>query len=224
MKQPAFVPTSLALAFAAGSLTAFAPGCGGDVKSVQTGGSGGAGGEVTTGGSGGSATTTANPQCDQLCDHLDAIECTLLQNCAADCPNHLNAPEDCADEADALIACWVEHLQDFQCTQDGAIPPAACADLQTAFNTCVGGGVPNASCLCSPGVGAKDDDSCSRKAACGSEQYNQTCQKVADGEPWACTCLLNGGLLGTCSEPEAFEHCSNDYGCCVPLFCAAGAQ
>jgi hypothetical protein len=229
MKQPALIPTLLALSFAVGASMAFAPGCGAGPAPAQTGGSGGTGGGTggmpTTGGSSESTTTTNNVQCDMLCAHLDQIACTLLQNCAVDCPNHLNAPDDCVDEADALIGCWVEHLQEFACNQDGAIPPAACVEVETAYNACVGGGgVPDASCLCSPGVGAKDDDSCSRKATCGATQYNQTCQKVADGQPWTCTCLYNGGLLGTCSEPEEFEHCSNDYGCCVPLFCAAGSQ
>ncbi len=228
MKQTALAPTLVALAIAVGSSMAFVPGCGNDVKPGETGGDGGSAGATSTnagGAGGGTTTTTANAPCDALCAHLDAIDCNLLQNCATDCPNHLNAPPDCTDEADALIACWVEHLDDFSCTQQGAIPPAACSAQETAFNECVGGGMPGQSCLCSSGVGVGDGvNSCSRKTTCGTNEFNQTCQKLADGQPWTCTCLSNGGLLGTCTEPEEFEHCSNDYGCCVPLFCAASAE
>lgn len=226
MKQPALVPTLLALALAVGGSMALAPGCGGDAKPAETGGSAGAGGAPVTNTTGGSATTTTdNLQCKALCEHLDEISCVLLQNCATDCPNHLNAPPDCVDEADALIACWAANLDDFKCTQQGALPPPACSATETALGQCVGGGgTPDASCLCGPGVKVGDDSSCSRKATCGMQQFNQTCQKLADGEPWACTCLANGGLLGTCTEPETFEHCSNEFGCCVPLFCAASSE
>jgi hypothetical protein len=227
MKQPALVPTLLALALAVGSSMALAPGCGGEVTPAQTGGSSGSGGSTTTGGTGGTTTTTTDGlPCNELCNYLEAIDCTLLQNCATDCPNHLNAPPDCVDEADALITCWVEHLQDFACTQQGALPPAACEAAETAYNMCVGGGLPDASCLCSTGVGSGGEDvnKCARKTTCGNISFNQTCQQVAEGQPWTCTCLANDGLLGTCSEPEEFTHCSNDFGCCVPLFCAAGSQ
>ena len=226
MKQPALVPNLLALAIAVGTSLAVAPGCGGTTP-AETGGSGGGGGETTTttGGSGGGTTTMVSTECEALCAHLDSIDCSLLQNCATDCPNHLNAPADCTDEADALIACWAANLQDFACTQDGAVPPSQCSEEETVFNTCVGGGMPTENCLCSPGVGVKDDDSCSRKATCGTTEFNQTCQKLAEGEPWACTCLSNGGLLGTCTTSAVGEEqCSFEYGCCVPLFCAASSE
>lgn len=227
MKQPALVPTLVALALAVSASMALAPGCGGEAKPTETGGSAGAGGSPTTGGAGGVAmtTTTENLLCKALCEHLDEISCSLLQNCAVDCPNHLNAPPDCVDEADALIACWAANLDDFKCTQQGALPPAACAAEEAALGQCVGGGTPDATCLCGEGVKVGDPtSSCSRKTSCGMQQFNQTCQKIADGQPWACTCLANGGLLGTCTEPDGFEHCSNEFGCCVPLFCAASSE
>lgn len=228
MKQPAPVSTFVALALAVSASLALVPGCGGDAKPGETGGSGAAGGgETTTGGAGGATTTTEteNAQCKALCEHLDDIQCSVLQNCAQDCPNHLNAPPDCVDEADALIACWAAHVDDFKCTPQGALPPLACSAEETAFNKCVGGDQPTASCLCSAGVGVGDNEnSCSRKTTCGAQQFNQTCQKTTDGEPWSCTCLSNGGLLGTCTEPPEFQHCSNDFGCCVPLFCAASSE
>lgn len=228
MKQPALVSTFVALALAASAVLMLTPGCDGDAKPSETGGSGGSGGEQTsTGGSTGGtmSTTTENEQCKALCDHLDDISCSLLQNCNTDCPNHLNAPADCVDEADALIACWAAHLDEFKCTQKGALPPAACSAEETAYGKCVGGDTPTVSCLCSAGVGVGDMmNSCSRKTTCGAQQFNQTCQKQADGQPWTCTCLANNSLLGTCSEPPEFEHCSNEFGCCVPLFCAASSE
>ena len=99
-------------------------------------------------------------------------------------------------------------------------------EQETVFNTCVnGGGAPDASCICSAGVGVGDmTTTCSRKTTCGALEYTQVCQKLEDGEPWTCSCFANGGLLGTCAEQDEFEHCSNQYGCCVPLFCAAGQE
>jgi hypothetical protein len=226
MKKPTFVSTLLALVVSIGCAGVLSAGCDGEVKPGDTGG-GGSGGETTTttGGAGG-ATTTVNAQCDQLCQYLDAIDCSLLANCATDCPNNLNAPADCVDEAQALIDCWVANLNDFACTQKGAIPPAACGAQEVAFNKCVGGDTPTQSCLCSNGVGVGGPDvsNCSRKTTCGAQEFNHTCQQVAPGQPWVCTCLLDGGLLGTCTEPEEYEHCSNDFGCCVPLFCAASSE
>lgn len=225
------VSTLFSLALLGSAAAFLSAGCGGDAKPGDPGGaagSGAGGGATTTsaGGTGGGTTSMPDPLCDALCTHLEEINCSLLQNCAVDCPNHLGAPPDCTDEADALIACWVEHLSDFECTQQGALPPAACNDAETTFNKCVGGDTPVQSCLCSSGVGVGGPDvsNCSRKTTCGMLEFNQTCQQVEAGQPWTCTCLLSGALLGTCSEPPEYEHCSNDYGCCVPLFCAASAE
>ena len=207
-----------------------APGCGGGDTDTNTTGSGGGTTSATSteGGSGGGTTTTGGPsaQCMTLCDYLQSIDCNVLKNCATDCTNHLNAPEQCHDEADALVACWVEHLQEFTCTKQQVLPPTACKEQETVFNTCVnGGGAPDASCICSAGVGVGDQmNTCSRKTTCGMVEYTQVCQKINTGEPWTCSCFANGGLLGTCGEPDEFEHCSNQYGCCVPLFCAAGQE
>ncbi|MEZ4301970.1 MAG: hypothetical protein R3B70_43980 [Polyangiaceae bacterium] len=224
MKQRALVPTFFALALMAGSILAVAPGCDGEVTTGDpTGGGGGT--TSTTGGAGGTTTTTtgANPLCDQLCFHLTDINCNVVSNCKSDCENHLGAPEECIDKADALIACWVEHLDDFQCTQTQVLPPAACEAEEKALNDCVNGG--DTSCICSAGVGVGDGvNNCSRKTTCGLVEYTQTCQKLGDGQPWTCSCFANGGLLGTCSEADEFEHCSNQYGCCVPLFCSSSSE
>lgn len=216
---------SLAALFAAAPLAAlFMPGCGNDVTPGETGGSGGDNTSSTTTGSS-TSTVMSNPQCDSLCFHLQEIDCNVLQNCTEDCVNHLNAPTECVDEADALIACWVEHLDEFTCTQMQVLPPASCKTAEEAFNKCVNGGMIDASCICSSGVGVGDGiNNCSRKTSCDLLEYTQTCQKLADGEPWTCSCFANGGLLGTCSEAPEFEHCSNMYGCCVPLFCAAANE
>ncbi len=229
MKQPALVPTLIALTLAVGSSMTLAPGCGGgDTETDTTGAGGGTTSATSTAGSGGGTTTTSMPsvQCTTLCDYLESIDCNVLKNCTADCDNHLNAPEGCTEEADALIACWVEHLAEFECTQQQVLPPAACSEQETVFNTCVnGGGAPDASCICSAGVGVGDmTTTCSRKTTCGVLEYTQVCQKLEEGEPWTCSCFANGGLLGTCGEQDEFEHCSNQYGCCVPLFCAAGQE
>jgi hypothetical protein len=229
MKQPALVPTFIALVVAMSGSMALAPGCGGETTKDPTGGSGGTGGSTTsTGGAGGTTTTTTmvSMQCSTLCDHLASIECNVLQNCATDCDNHLNAPEACQAEADALIACWVEHLQEFMCTMQQVLPPQSCNEEETVFNTCVnGGGAPDASCICSAGVGVGDKETnCSRKTTCGPIEYTQVCQKLQEGQPWTCSCFQNGGLLGTCSEIAEIDHCSNEYGCCVPLFCASSQE
>jgi len=233
MKPPSLVPTLLALALAVGSTVALAPGCGGDSTpadtSTSTGGTGGSATTGGTGGTGGEATTTTgmgNPQCKDLCDHLETIQCNVLQDCVNDCNNHLNAPEGCTDEADALIACWAANLDDFMCTAQQVLPPAACSAKESAFNACVNGGeAPDASCICSVGVGVGDGlNNCSRKTTCAALEYVQTCQKLEEGEPWTCSCFANGGLLGTCSEAADVTHCDNQYGCCVPLFCAASGE
>lgn len=235
MGQPSLLPTLLALGLAAGASMMLAPGCGGDTKqttdgSAGTGAASGSGGGTTSsaGGSGGSGTTTTsttNVQCTQLCDHLTEIKCGVLQNCEQDCNNHLNAPGDCIDEADALIACWVANLNEFQCTMMQVLPPPECKAQEKAFNDCINGAAPDASCLCSPGVGGGDKvTNCSRKTSCGKQDYTQNCQKLADGDPWTCSCLSNGALLGTCSEDANIDHCSFDFGCCVPLFCAASGE
>jgi hypothetical protein len=228
MKQPSLVPTLLALTLAVGSSMVLAPACG----NVATPGTGGTGGSTTstttsTSSSGGSTSTgTSSLDCKTLCDHLAEIDCNVLSDCTNDCQNHLNAPSGCEDEADALLQCWIDHIDDFMCTMKTILPPPACKDEETAFNMCVnGGGAPDASCICSAGVGVGDDTSnCSRKTTCATVEFVQTCQKLTDGEPWTCSCFANGGLLGTCPEEPEFEHCSNQYGCCVPLFCAASGE
>jgi hypothetical protein len=226
MKQPALVPKLFALALAAGTSMLLAPGCGGGEDTNATGGGGGTSTSTSTAGSGGGTTTTeTNVQCATLCGYLASIDCNVLKNCVTDCENHLNAPADCTDEADALIACWVEHQQEFTCTKQQVLPPPSCSEQETVFNTCVNGGMVNASCICSAGVGVGDmTTNCSRKTTCGDLEYTQVCQKLNDGTPWTCSCFTNGGLLGTCSEQDQFEHCSNQYGCCVSLFCAGGGQ
>lgn len=231
MKPPSLFPTLLALGFVLGSTMVLAAGCGSETTHTDTTtGTGGTGGGTTSaGGSGGdtgTTTVTGNEQCTALCDYLDDIQCNVLQDCVADCNNHLNAPEGCVDEADALVACWVANLNDFTCTAQQVLPPPACKDEEKAFNTCVnGGGAPDASCICSAGVGVGDGvNSCSRKTTCTTFEYTQTCQKLGEGEPWTCSCFANGALLGTCSEQADFAHCDNQYGCCVPLFCAASGE
>jgi hypothetical protein len=229
MKPSSLVPTLLALGLALGSTMVLAPGCGGEAATTGTTGSGGSGGGSTTstGGTTTTTTTTAdNAQCQMLCSHLNEIDCNILPNCEVDCANHLNAPDGCAEAADELIACWVKNLDDFTCTMQQVLPPAMCKDQETAFNTCVkGGGAPDASCICSVGVGVGDGMvNCSRKTTCATLEYVQTCQKLNAGEPWTCSCFANGGLLGTCSEQDEFTHCDNQYGCCVPLFCAASGE
>lgn len=226
MKKAAVIPTLFALALTAGVSMMLVTGCEGGVDTNDTTGGGGSTASTTSeGGSGGGTTTTTSMpsvQCATLCAHFESIDCNVLQNCVADCDNHLNAPEECVAEADALIECWVANLDEFTCTQQQVLPPPSCEEQETVFNTCVKGGKPDGSCICSDGVGVGDmETNCSRKTTCGALEYSQVCQKLAEGEPWTCSCLANGGLLGTCSEPDEFLHCSNDYGCCVPLFCAA---
>lgn len=212
-----------------------APGCGDETKQTTTAGTAGTAGGTTTGttgGTGGAAgttttttTTTTSDRCIKLCDHLAQIDCNVLKNCETDCNNHLNAPTDCTEEADLLVDCWVANLSDFKCTMQQVLPPAACNTQESSFNSCVNGGAPDASCICSAGVGVGDGiNNCSRKTTCTKVEYQTVCQKTADGEPWTCSCFANSGLLGTCSENPAAMHCSNDYGCCVPLFCAASDE
>lgn len=203
-------------------------GCAGTAESSgSTGGTGGSGGTTTTpsGGSGGattSSTTTMEDLCVPFCQHLADIGCNILPDCLNDCHNHLNAPADCVPEADALLACWEANAQEFVCTQVQVLPPVGCQPQETAFNTCVANQGIDTSCICSVGVGVGDGvNTCSRKTTCGNIEYVQTCQKLMDGEPWTCSCFANSGLLGTCSEADGAQHCSNMYGCCVPLFCAA---
>jgi hypothetical protein len=229
MKQPALLTSLIAIALAVGATTALVPGCGNATESSSTGGAGGtttttpAGG---TGGAGGTTTTTMTAdQCKPFCDHLAAISCNILMDCENDCKNHLNAPADCVDEADALLACWEANADAFVCTQTQVLPPAVCQPQEAAFNSCVKGGGPDTSCICSAGVGVGDGvNNCSRKTTCATVEFVQTCQKLNDVDPWTCSCFANGGLLGTCPEQANFEHCSNMYGCCVPLFCAASGQ
>lgn len=231
MKNRPLLSTLAALALAGGTMLAFAPGCGG-VTQEPTGTGGSAGSTTSTtsssssGGSGGTATITTNPLCEPLCQHFEDIQCKVLQDCMADCQNHLNAPSGCEDEADAVIDCWVKNLDDLQCTMTTLLPPDACKDVEAAYNTCVnGGGAPDASCICSAGVGVGDDlSNCSRKTTCETVEFVQTCQALAEGEPWTCSCFANGGLLGTCPEPSGSTHCSNEFGCCVSLFCAAAGE
>ncbi len=231
MKQPALFSSLIALALAIGTTIALVPGCGNATESSSTGGAGGtttttpAGGTGGAGGTTATTTTTTVDQCKPLCDHLAEISCNIFMDCEADCKNHLNAPADCVDEADALLACWEANVNDFVCTQTQVLPPAVCQPQEAAFNNCVKGGGPDTSCICSAGVGVGDGvNNCSRKTTCATVEFVQTCQKLQDNQPWTCSCFANGGLLGTCPEQAEFEHCSNMYGCCVPLFCAASGQ
>ncbi len=221
---------SLGAAVALGFTITVAQGCAGTAESsASTGGNGGSGGTTTTtetGGSGGvTMSTTMEDLCVPFCAHLAEISCNILPDCLNDCHNHLNAPADCVPEADALLACWEANAQEFVCTQVQVLPPAGCAPQETAFNKCVANQGIDTSCICSVGVGVGDGvNTCSRKTTCGAVEYVQTCQKLTEGEPWTCSCFANSGLLGTCTEADAAQHCSNMYGCCVPLFCAANGQ
>ena len=154
MKQPALLPSLIALAI--GTTMVLVSGCGSTTETSSSGGTGGAGTTTTTpsggtGGAGGMTTTTTPDQCKPFCDHLAEISCNILQDCEKDCKNHLNAPADCVDEADALLACWEANANDFVCTQTQVIPPAVCQPQEAAFNTCVKGGGPDTSCICSAG-------------------------------------------------------------------------
>jgi hypothetical protein len=225
MKQPALVPTLLAITLAVSGAMVLAPGCGS--SPTGTGGSGGSTTTGTTGGSGGAttSTTTSNAACDAFCSHLDGINCKVLKDCKNDCNNHLNAPASCVKEADALLACWEKNVNDFQCTMTQVLPPPQCADEEKAFNMCVNGGGPDASCICSPGVLVGNPMSCSRKITCATTDFKQVCQPTNDGQPWTCSCFSNDKLLGTCPEEgDPSTQCSDKYGCCIPLFCASAME
>ncbi|MFO0587573.1 MAG: hypothetical protein U0441_08540 [Polyangiaceae bacterium] len=230
MMSRTLFPSLIASSFTLVTALALVSGCGGGSASSSTGG-GGAATTTSAGGTGGAGgattttTTTTDNSCKLFCDHLASINCNILQDCENDCKNHLNAKADCVDEADALLACWEANQDQFVCTMTQVLPPDVCQPQEKAFNSCVKGDMIDTSCICSAGVGVGDGvNNCSRKTSCATAEFVQTCQKLAEGQPWTCSCFANGGLLGTCSEDAAFEHCSNMYGCCVPLFCAASGQ
>jgi len=212
---------------------------GGDDLDLGQGGAGGEGGSGTGGmgggGEGGAGGMGGAPMdggssnlpglCNDLCGYLGSIGCQAWPGCSTECVGGFNAPAQCQDEFEAMIACWEANSMSFVCTMNQLVPPPECQAQEEAFNTCFSGAGPNddggVGCMPQPGVCNKTDTSCSCKSNCAGKDIKWACAIPNGAQNWSCSCYATENdvdtLLGTCTQAE-MGCLNNKMGCCEPFF------
>lgn len=196
----------LSLALALGSLVAALVGCGGDAAS------GGAGGDAGSGGSSTSSSSTGGGvlACVDLCHKLDTNSCGAApQDCAAFCQGQFADAGICAEELDALYACWLPVSP--ACPTK---PPPECKAEEDTYEACVAVyGCEPAECTGSSGPDGAAECGCSQ--VCATKLYATACS--TDATKSSCECFIDGVSIGTC-EGGADVPCGINTGCCAGLF------
>jgi hypothetical protein len=199
--------TRVGLSFAAFILLAA---CGGEVSSGGSGGSGGAGG---AGGEGGMNPTGGGSQqdCLDFCHKLQTSNCMQqIGDCTEFCSMvYGESGAECADEVDALFACWLPSAS--MCLND---PPAACQPQVDTMEACkdIYGCGPT---VCSAGGGPGGESECGCSQTCAMKEQSTSCTQGANGI--ACECSVNGMIVGTCQGMGELE-CGIAESCCAMFF------
>ncbi|MGK3968380.1 hypothetical protein WMF01_48305 [Sorangium sp. So ce1667] len=164
------------------------------------------------GGSGGSdSAPTAEQQCTDFCDRLNANDCdTPAADCAARCQDQLERfGAECEDVAGALFTCMLPFAA--SCPDE---PPPACEGVQKEVESCIelhgcGGQV------CSGG-GGSEGKMCGCQLTCEGKRYETQCDTPAGGAT-TCVCLVDGAEVGTC-EGVSVDTCVVEQSCCQEYF------
>jgi hypothetical protein len=185
--------------------------CGGNVvvDDVGPGGAGGASiGGTGAGGTSGGGAGDAGPApqvCTDLCQAEVADGCEDFEPCVVDCAaQRLNAAS-CASAFDALVTCSIAQAQ----ASTDCHPVHACDAPRDAYEVCVLAG----SC-----AGEEVCTVFGCTATCGGVTFETQCHE----QPWTCSCLRNGAILGSCSSDDLadayFLTSSIYFGCCASFF------
>ena len=116
----------------------------------------------------------------------------------------------CASALAAVYECYRPFLA--QCPKD---PPAQCSDTLQAYTQCVnqGGGCGSANCSQGGGPGG---ESCDCQQSCNGRFTEASCTTTQGTT--VCSCVIDGGQVGTCSGSPSKDACSLTQGCCAAFF------
>ncbi|XYH97806.1 hypothetical protein ACMHYB_60320 [Sorangium sp. So ce1128] len=183
--------------------------CGPDEADNEPDGSGGSDSSDGSGGSG--SAPTAEQQCVDFCDRLNANGCNARAvDCAARCQDQLERfGAECEDLAGALFACMLPFAA--SCQDE---PPPACERLGEEVEACIelhgcGGQV------CSSG-GGPEGETCGCESTCQGKRHETKCETPAGGAT-TCACIVDGVEVGTC-EGESASVCGVKESCCQEYF------
>lgn len=190
--------------------------CGGSVSVETTTGGEGGGGSSGTGPSTGVGGDEQQAVCAKLCAFGDAFGCDSGgAECVPACVDGFAAiPDECKDEYADLLSCASASIP-----QSGCDVIQQCTSEAFAFGACIGGTGPGPG----PGPGCDGGDCVGSETACSCNGFcNGQAREVdckAQGDQYACTCLLDGEQVGTCNEPlDLGGSCDLQIGCCAAFF------
>ena len=201
-------------------VAASAAGCGGNVVADGVnggdGGAGGAGSTTTTSTDTVTSTsTTTNTSstvtgpgtvCEAVCAKGAQLGCGQPGTCVSDCESTFSQVKQCTGELAAYYQCIVDNATNCDTTP-------ACNDEQDALSLCLQGG------SCGPaecgGTGSGGMTECFCNQQCTGYSIEVDCK--SNGGTSSCQCLMNGSVVGSCSEnPSSF--CDPQGGCCAVFF------
>jgi hypothetical protein len=204
-------------ALAAALASASFAGCGGKVVIDQgEGGGGTSNSSTTTVGTSVSATgggTDVAEGCKTICGVIVNAGCGS-PSCAGECVQTHAEAGMCADEFEAMLACYLQNTDAFsQCKE-----PPACSELENAFNNCEQQGGPGD---CSPQeCGVDNGGGCSCTVACSNTKFTSDCKTAPDGNQF-CVCGIDGNQIGSCDGPNI---CDIFEGCCGAILFGQGSS
>jgi len=178
--------------------------CGSSSPNNPTG-SGGSGGAGGAGGAGGGP--TGQQACLDYCHKLETNNCMgQLGDCTMYCDDLFEeAGTECADEAGKFFECMLPLASSCPTEQ-----PMECADEEEAVeacfkaNTCAG--------ECNESNGPDGASSCGCTETCQGKDYETQCDTPAGGMT-TCQCLVEGSVVGTCTNATAAA-CGVKESCC----------
>lgn len=204
-------------ALAAALASASFAGCGGKVVIDQGEGGGGTSNSTsTTVGPSVSATgggTDVKEGCNTICGIILNAGCGS-PSCAQECAQTYAEAGACADEFEAMLACYLQNTDAFsQCSE-----PPACSALENAYNNCEQGGGPGDCSTQQCAIG--DDGGCSCSIACSNATFASDC-KIGPGGNQLCICSIDGSQVGSCDSGDI---CDLFEGCCGPIIFGQGSS
>jgi hypothetical protein len=139
--------------------------------------------------------------CAAVCAREQALGCAAEATCLTTCQQVLASGHGCAAEIRAYYACYAEHSAALShCTS----MPDPCVVPFGNLLLCVEGHCSTAACT-------HEEDVCSCPALCDDRAVRSVCVG-AD-----CTCMLDGAVVGTCTD-ASIPICGLKESCCTVLY------
>jgi hypothetical protein len=144
---------------------------------------------------------TAKEACAKFCDALAACPAQSPQDCVAACVTETGYVGGCAPQAFAVLDCSASLPTDQLCAATG------CEEERAQFMACTH---PPGGCSTNQCDAAGGGVHCT--TTCGGNVY-ETRSTGSLEQGWACTCIVNGATVGTCTDVTV---ASAD--CCLGIF------